>query len=90
MSAFASECGLSAVFVFMLTEALSNNPTRKVAHFLHHPIDVTTISVSHFPLVSYTTPHMSYVGRGIKLCNEVQDTAREFPGFGISFTNDVS
>ena len=27
-------------------------------------------------------------GRGVKLCNEVQDTAPEFPGFGISFTND--
>ena len=26
---------------------------------------------------------------GIKLRNKVQDTAPEFPGFGINFTNDV-
>ena len=26
----------------------------------------------------------------VKLCNNVQDTAPEFPGFDINFTNDVS
>ena len=31
-------------------------------------------------------PRVGHVGRGIKLCNEVQDTAPEFHGFGINFT----
>ena len=44
--------------------------------------------VSHFSLVSYN--NLPYGGRGIKLCNEVHDTAPELPGFGICFTNDVS
>ena len=56
------------------SEAPSKNPTRKVAHSLHYPVDVT-ITVSHFSLVSY----LPCVGRGSKLCNEVQDTAPKFP-----------
>ena len=51
-------------------------------------IDVTMIVASHFsPGLVYNLP---YVGKGIKLCDEVQDTAPEFASFGISFTNDVS
>ena len=33
-------------------EALSNNPTRKVAHSLHYLIDVTINIVLHFSVVS--------------------------------------
>ena len=69
-------------------EALGNNPMQKVALSLHDRIDVTIIFVSHFSLVSYTTSPS--VGTGIKLCNQVQETATEFCGCGISFTNDVS
>ena len=45
---------LVSIFVFMLrAEALSNIPTRKVAHSLH-----ARKIVSYFSLVSYTTSHM--------------------------------
>ena len=39
-------------------EAPSNNPTRKVAHSLHFPIDATIKIVAHFSLVSYTACYM--------------------------------
>ena len=69
-------------------EAPSNNPARKVAHSLHYPIDVTILIVSQ--LLTGLVYNLPYAGRGIKFCNEVQDTAPEFPSFGINFTNDVS
>ena len=60
------------------SEAPSKNPTRKVAHSLHYPVGVAVVTVSHFSLVSY----LPCVGRGSKLCNEVQDTAPKFPAPG--------
>ena len=64
-------------------EALSNNPTRKVAQSLRYLIDLLCIT-----LLTDLVCNLPY-GRGIKLC-EVHYTAPEFPGFGIDFTNDVS
>ena len=48
---------LVTVSICFHDEALSNNPTRKVAHSLHYPTDVIVLIVSHFSLVSSTTSH---------------------------------
>ena len=72
------------VSVCFHAQALSNDPTGEVAHSLHYPIDVSTTIVSQFSLVSYTTSHM-LEGEAI-----FATAYRAFPGFGISFTNDVS
>ena len=41
-------------------EALSNDPTRKVAHSLHYPMDVTIKIVLHFSL----QPPICWQGNG--------------------------
>ena len=84
MSAFAQDCVVNVNKCFH-AEALSNNPMRKVAeHSLHYPIDVAKASIT------LVTSHLLEGEWGSKLCNKVQDTDPEFPGFGISFTIDVS
>ena len=46
-------------------EALSNTPTRKVAHSLQYPIEVTNNGITLLTGLVYNLP---YGGRGIKLC----------------------
>ena len=86
MRAFASEC-LFNVSTCCHVEALSKTPTQNgtfpaLCHRRYYNNRITLLTG-----LLYNLP---YVGRGIKLCSEIQDTASEFPGFGISFTNDVS
>ena len=83
MSAFAKDCVVNVNKCFH-AEALSNNPMRKVSHSLHYPIEVAKASITGL------TSHLLEGEWGSKLCNKVQDTALEFPGFGINFTIDVS
>ena len=68
-------------------EASSKNPTREGAHSLHCRRRYYNNRIT---LLTGLVCSLPYVGRGIKLCNEVQDTAPEFLGFGISFTSDAS
>ena len=74
----------------VFAEALSNiinNPTRKVAHSLHCPIDVTIKIVLHFSL----QPPICWKGNEeSNFANKLQDTAPELPGFSSVFRNDVS
>ena len=64
-------------------ESLSNNPTRKVAHSLQYPIDGCHNNRMTLPPGLVVVYNLPSVGRGLKLRNEVQDTAPEFTGFGM-------
>ena len=73
------------VSVCFHAEALSRHPTRKMAHSLQYPINrCYNHRITRLTGLVYNLP---YVGRGIKVCNEVQVTAPEFKGFGINSPN---